>query len=130
MRALLCATLILSGTLAQAEARDQLRRDVEGYASATCLTLQDEEYLRQQGQGWASIIIQRGYGDIGNWWPLAEAVKAQLKETPVSMIIGDGPPPKAVPVFHCAEIIDQPRVRAAIKATIIRFKPDYVGHQN
>jgi hypothetical protein len=126
----LCVLLLLSSTQVKAEARDQLRRDVEGYASATCLTLQEEDYLRQQGQGWASIIIQRGYGDIGHWLPLIESVRAQLKEEPVSMIIGDGPAAKPVPIFHCAEIIDKPRVRAAIEAAITRFKPDYEGHQD
>jgi hypothetical protein len=48
------ATLNLDGK------RPPVLRDVEGYVIASCLAQQSEPYLKDQGDGWASVVIQRG----------------------------------------------------------------------
>ncbi|MBN7808144.1 hypothetical protein JZX86_22625 [Agrobacterium rosae] len=107
--------------------RSQLQQDVEGYAVATCLTAQNSDYLKDQGDGWASIIVQRGYGDAEDWQPLIDAVNSALKDGSVAVITGDGTSSKQMPVFYCAEIIDQPKVRSAVDATMEKMKSAYEG---
>ncbi|WP_320196351.1 hypothetical protein RMR10_009205 [Agrobacterium rosae] len=113
--------------IARADARSQLQQDVEGYAVATCLTAQNSDYLKDQGDGWASIIVQRGYGDVEDWQPLIDAVNSALKDGSVAVIKGDGTSSKQMPVFYCAEIIDQPKVRSVVDATMEKMKAAYEG---
>ncbi|WP_288426833.1 hypothetical protein [uncultured Agrobacterium sp.] len=112
---------------ARSAPRSQLQRDVEGYVVATCLTLQESDVLKDQGDGWASIIVQRGFGNVEDWQPLIDAVTAAVKSKPVAVIKGDGVTSKQMPIFYCAEIIDQPEVRAEIERTMEKMKPAYHG---
>lgn len=120
--------LFLNATsVSHATMRTQVEKDVEGYAIATCLTLQkDSDYLKDQGYGWADIIVQRGHGGLDAFDALAAAVKSEVENHPVPSITPDGPQkPKAMPVYYCAEIIDQPQIRKSIDQTIKALKPHY-----
>ena len=44
--------------------RPEVLRDVEGYAIASCLTNQTQPYLMDQGDAWASVIVQRMKGNL------------------------------------------------------------------
>ncbi|WP_054158930.1 hypothetical protein [Rhizobium sp. AAP43] len=124
-----CAyALTLSAALAPLSAlaapRDAVTRDVQGYAIAVCLDRQENEVLKEQGNGWAAIIVERGKGDIEDWAPLRNAVEAALAEATVPVVRGDsGEHP--MPLFQCAELIDDPIVAAEIDATIAKMKPAY-----
>src|SRR2546427_6325373 len=66
--ALLACGLVIAGctpdTNPAGGTRTQVQRDVESYAIASCLTQQAEPYLKDQGDAWASVIVQRMHGDI------------------------------------------------------------------
>jgi hypothetical protein len=51
--------------------RPAVVRDVEGYAIASCLVNQFEPYLKDQGDAWASVIVQRMKGDLEVFGDLA-----------------------------------------------------------
>jgi hypothetical protein len=109
------------------DAGSQVQRDVEGYAIAACLTKQNEPYLTDQGDAWAS-------GDRAAiaWRPRslprgAGAVESELKKGVVPAIRNEQDPQhaKPVPVLYCAEIIDEPAVRTAIDKAIKKLAPTY-----
>lgn len=111
----------------RAGGRSAVLRDVEGYAIATCLLGQPEPFLREQGQGWASVIVERGHGDIEAFVAVAAAVKARVAEGDMAMVHDEASPrtDKRMPVFYCGEIIDTPSVRAAIDAAVRTLAPSY-----
>lgn len=108
-------------------ARTAVQRDVEGYAIATCLSQQSEPYLKDQGDAWASVVVQRSQGDIELFHPVQQAVESELKKGNVAAIYqeGDTKHSKPVPVLYCAEIIDAGEVRAAIAKAIKLLTPAY-----
>lgn len=107
--------------------RDPVALDVEGYAVASCLAAQDSAYLKDQGDGWASNIVQRGSGDIEILTVLADVVREEAKKGTMPMARNEAAPmdSKPLPVQYCAEIIDTPRVRQAIGRTIEQLAPAY-----
>lgn len=107
--------------------RDPVTRDVEGYAIASCLIAQDSAYLKDQGDGWASNIVQRGSGDIEIFTALATAVRAEAAGGTMPMARDEAAPmtPKPLPVQYCTEIIDTPRVRKAISEAVGKLSPAY-----
>lgn len=121
--------LAATGTASSAVAggRGPVQRDVEGYAIAACLTAQQPAYLKDQGDGWASNIVQRGSGDIEILTALATVVRAEIAGGTMPVARDDAAPmaTKPLPVQYCAEIIDTPRVRDAIKKTIRQLAPAY-----
>lgn len=96
--------------------RDAARRDVESYAIASCLTYQQQPFLKDQGDGWASAIIQRSKGALDDFTTVAEAVKAEVARGNMVVIrVETGPEhEKALPVAYCFEILHTPSVHAAI----------------
>jgi len=96
--------------------RDLVQRDVEGYAIASCLVAQGRSDLKDQGDGWASAIIQRSRGGLDSLTAVAAAVRAELAKGNMAMIRGETDPTKqnSLPIMYCAELIDTPSVRAAI----------------
>lgn len=108
-------------------ARPEVVRDVEGYAIASCLVNQAEPYLKDQGDAWASVIVQRMKGDLEVFAGLAEQVKLETAKGEMAMIRNEAEPgsDKALPVLYCGEIIDKPAVRAAIQKTIAAVNPSY-----
>ena len=113
-----------AGPAAAAE-RSAVQRDVEGYAIASCLTDQDQAYLKDQGDAWASVILQRGHGDPDTLAAVAAAVKAELARGDMAVIHTEGTGDKALPLLTCNEIIDKPAVRKAIRAAIVKLTPAY-----
>lgn len=119
------AMLLLAA--APVAARSPVQRDVEGYAIATCLVQQSDPALKAQGDGWGSIIVNRGRGRLEDWGPLIAVVKAEVRRRPMMAIkaetVAEGSHP--MPVAFCSEIIDAPAVRTAITRTIARMAPAY-----
>jgi hypothetical protein len=107
--------------------RSAVLRDVEGYAIAVCLGHQAQPYLKEQGDGWASVVVQRGKAPIEILATLGDVVKREIAKGNMAVIRVDTNPPedRALPVFYCGEIIDTPAVRAAIQKTVAKLKPFY-----
>ncbi len=110
-----------------AAARSQAQRDVEGYAIATCLTEQKQAYLQDQGDAWASVIVQRSKGDISTFSAIAGQVKNEVAKSEMPLIREEGRPrsAKTLPLPYCSEIIDSPAVRMAIQKAISALQPAY-----
>ncbi len=73
------------------------------------------------------VIVQRSHGDIQHFEPVAEAVEAQVAKEAMPMTRQESDPShaRAVPVLLCAELIDEPTVRAAIDEAIKKLAPAY-----
>jgi hypothetical protein len=114
-------------TAADAAPRSALERDVESYAIASCLVGLDQPYLKDQGDGWASVIIQRAKGGMPAFRAVAAAVKAELAKGNMAIIHSEEPgaKDKPLPVLYCAEIIDAPSVHAAIGKAVKKLSPAY-----
>jgi hypothetical protein len=108
-------------------ARSAVQRDVEGYAIASCLAVQDQPYLKDQGDGWASAIIQRAKGGLDALTAVAAAVKAEVARGQMAVIHSETGPmmDKTLPVLYCAEIIDAPSIQAAINKAIKKLASSY-----
>lgn len=107
--------------------RPAVLRDVEGYAIASCMTMQDEPYLKDQGDAWASVIVQRMKGSLDALSGVAEQVRREQAKGDMAMIRNEaGPEPdKPLPLLYCGEIIDRPSVRAAIQQALGELRPAY-----
>jgi hypothetical protein len=123
--AVIAAGIVMSGTAALG--RPSVQRDVEGYAIATCLSSQKEPFLKDQGDGWASAIVQRSHGGIEQFTSVAAAVKTELAQSHIPVIHqeSDSPHDKELPLLYCAEVIDAPGVDAAIRKAIRKLAPSY-----
>lgn len=120
--------LVLNLSHASAAPREQLRKDVEGYAIATCLSKQASPEIRDQGDAWASAIVQRGRGEVEDWQPLVAAVDAAIRRTPMLVIKGDASvveASKPISIAYCSELIDQRDVNRAIENAIRKMKSRY-----
>ncbi len=71
--------------------------------------------------------MQRSHGDIDDFRSVADAVDADLAHTPMAMARRESAPMDAapVPLPFCAEIMDDPPVRAAIDKAIKKLTPAY-----
>jgi hypothetical protein len=112
--------------------RSDVQRDVEGYAASSCLTSQKDAYLKDQGDGWASVIVQRSHGDIEHFKKVADAVNTEVAQGHVAVMRVESDPAhgKELPVLTCVEIIDAPRVREAIDKAIKKLAPTYRHKKN
>lgn len=121
--ALLASTIACS---AAAAPRSRLQRDVEGYAMAACLFAQPDAFLKDQGDAWASNIIQRGHGELEEYTKLGAVVKAEVGRGGMAVIVlSPLAEPKRLPIQYCAEVLDRPPVRTAIDAAIKRMAASY-----
>lgn len=118
-----CATSVNTVT----PARSEVLRDVEGYAIASCLTYQTQPYLKDQGDAWASVIVQRMKGSLETFAAVAEQVKRESKGDDVAVIRNESgaEQDKILPVLYCSEMIDNPSVRAAIQKAVVELNPSY-----
>ncbi|WP_374400833.1 hypothetical protein [Niveibacterium sp.] len=107
--------------------RPEVLRDVEGYAIASCLTHQPQPLLKDQGDAWAAVIVQRMKGDIEALSGIAEQVAHETASGDMAVIRNEaGPEPdKALPLLYCGEIIDKPAVRTAIQKALAELEPAY-----
>jgi hypothetical protein len=108
-------------------ANNAVRRDVEGYAIASCLFYQQQPYLKDQGDGWASAIVQRSKGDINALTAVGAAVKAEVAKGDMAVIRSETSPTgdETLPIEYCFEIIDSPSVNAAIESAIKKLSASY-----
>lgn len=107
--------------------RSEVLRDVESYAIASCLSFQPNPYLKDQGDAWASVVIQRMKGSPAALADLAEHVKVETARGDVPIIrdeTGMGPD-KPLPLLFCVEIIDHPAVRSGIEQAVRALGPLY-----
>lgn len=134
--ALVLVALTLAGCLPgenpAGSARPALQRDIESYAIASCLTYQTDAYVSDQGDAWASAIVQRAQGDFDVLAEVAEQVKREIAAGAVTVIRDESNPGKAkmLPLMHCGELIDRPAVRAAINKALIALRPAYSQKQD
>ena len=107
--------------------RPEVLRDVEGYAIASCLTNQTQPYLKDQGDAWASVIVQRMKGSFDVLAGIAEHIKRENAKGEMAVIRDETGPgrDKTLPVLYCSEIIDRPSVRAAIQKAVAELNPSY-----
>lgn len=107
--------------------RPELLRDVEGYAIASCLTNQAQPYLKDQGDAWASVIVQRMKGSLDALAGISEQVKRENARGDMAVIRDEASPEKdkTLPVLYCGEIIDRPSVRGAIQKAVAELNPSY-----
>lgn len=107
--------------------RPAVQRDVEGYAIASCMTHQADAFTKDQGDAWASVIVQRMKGDLDVLAGIAEQVKRENPADNVAVMRDELQPQKGkmLPVMHCGEMIDKPAVRAAIQKAVAALRPSY-----
>ena len=128
---LLLLGLAVVGCVAEVETigapRPEVLRDIEGYAIASCLTNQTQPYLKDQGDAWASVIVQRMKGSLDVLTSIAEQVKRENAKGEMAIIRDEAGPgkDKALPVLYCNEIIDRPSVRSAIQKAVATLNPSY-----
>jgi len=128
---LLLLGLAVAGCATQVEPvgapRPKVLRDVEGYAIASCLTHQAQPYLKDQGDAWASAVIQRGKAPVEALAAIHDAVKREIARGNMAVIRAESGPrrDKALPVLYCSEMIDSPPVRAAIQKAVAELGPLY-----
>ena len=107
--------------------RQQVLRDAEGYVVASCLAFQSQPYLKDQGDAWSSVIVQRMKGNLDVLASLADQVKREIAKGDMAVIrqeTGKGID-KALPILYCSEMIDRPSVRAAIQNAVLQLEPSY-----
>jgi hypothetical protein len=99
------------------------QRDAEGYAIASCLIAMKEPYLKEQGDGWGSVIVQRSKLGLEALNAVAAVVKTEVSKGNMAVTRVETEPEKdlALPVMYCNEIIHTPAVRAAIKEAVKKF---------
>lgn len=109
------------------ESRPAVQRDVEGYAIASCMTYQADAFTKDQGDAWASAIVQRMKGDLDALADIAEQVKRENAASGVAVMRDESDPQKGkvLPVMHCGEMIDRPAVRVAIQKAVAALRPSY-----
>jgi hypothetical protein len=133
MRRLMASSLLFVAagsaviSTACAAERSAVEQDVEGYAIASCLKAQDQPYLKDQGDGWASAIIQRSKGAPDAFVAVGTAVKAEVAKGGMAVIRNETGPEKSkpLPVMYCSEIVNAPSVHAAITKAIKTLTPSY-----
>lgn len=129
--ALLLLGLAIAGCATKVDTTSSPRpavvRDVEGYAIASCLVNQSQPYLKDQGDAWASVIVQRMKGDLEVFAAVAEQVKLETAKGGMAVVRNEAEAgsDKALPVLYCSEIIDEPAVRAAIQKAVAVLTPSY-----
>lgn len=128
---LLLLGLVLAGCTAKIDTsggpRSEVLRDVEGYAIAVCLINQTQPYLKDQGDSWTSVIVQRMRGNPEVLAGVVEQVKHENAKGEMAVIRSETEPgkDKVLPLLYCYEIIDRPSVRAAIQKAVAALKPSY-----
>jgi len=94
--------------------------DAQSYAIASCLTMQNSLYLKDQGDAWASVIVQRMSGSLESLSKISEAVKTEASEGEMAVIRTEGPfnKDKELPILYCNEIIYKTNVQFIINSII------------
>jgi len=93
-----------------------VRRDAESYTMAACLAYQEHPYLKDQGDAWASAVVQGSQLTIDAIAEISEAVRQEVAKGEMAVIRSEakGVGSKEVPTLYCFEITDKPLIRATI----------------
>lgn len=128
MRAALALLLsaVISGCSSGVNTRDAAQsgiQEVRSYAIASCLSYQENPYLADQGDAWASVVIQRTRGSIEPLAEVAEVVKRQVETGGMAVMREARGRDKALPILYCYEMLERPTVRAAIDEAVSSLTP-------
>jgi len=117
--------LILSGCSRHtSDVQVDVHRDAENYAIAACLADQEHSYLKDQGDAWASAVVQGSQLTIEAIEGISTAVRQEAEKGLMPMMrselnIAQGKDPsKALPILYCVEMVDTPLVRTAIEDAV------------
>ena len=101
--------------------------DLEEYAIASCLFYQQQPFLKDQGDGWASAIIQRSKGKLDGFSAVADAVKMEISKGDMVVIRAENEPghEKALPVAYCFELLNTASVRLAVEKATKQLESSY-----
>jgi hypothetical protein len=106
--------------------RQEALRDIESYAVGSCLAYQNHPYLKDQGDAWASAIIQRSQVNLDVFGRISSRIEAENKKGDMVVVRSETQPSGdlELPLLYCHQIIDQPAVRAeinkAVEASIVK----------
>lgn len=108
--------------------QEAVKRDVEAYAIASCLTYQQQPFLKDQGDGWASAIIQRFKGELDDLIAVAAVVKMEVSKGDMVIIPDETSPERemALPIAYCVDILNALSVHAAVRKSINKLEKFYV----
>jgi len=109
--------LIVSGCARHSnDLQTSVYRDMEGYAIASCLAYQEHPYLKDQGDAWASAVVQGSQLTIGAMIEISDAVRQEVAKGEMAMIRNEakGVGSKEMPIRYCVEITGKPLIRATI----------------
>ncbi len=107
---------------------------VEGFAMAYCLRslgskgLPEPEarVMREQGDRWAQVVVERSSGDITLFFAMMPALDAAIASAPMAFVKDEAKAGSApAPVYFCAEIIRQPGVANAMAEARDALAPAY-----
>lgn len=109
--------------------RNAATRDVEEYAIASCLFYQQQLFLKDQGDSWASAIIQRSKGELDYFTALADAVKMEVSKGNMVVIRAENEPghEKALPIAYCFELLNTPSVHSAVERATKKLASSYMN---
>ncbi len=98
-------------------------RDINSYAIASCYTFLTNPYLMDQGDAFASAVLQRSQLDPVELAGLIEAVRTFSKENALPVIRSESlvDEDKTLPVLFCSEVIYD----SAVKVEIGKLRTDY-----
>ncbi|MFP8967374.1 hypothetical protein ACKC9G_12400 [Pokkaliibacter sp. CJK22405] len=102
-------------------------QDMTEYAMASCLYHQKSEYLQEEGNAWASIIINRMHGAIDVLTEINQAVlKASEQQKPFVVSSETSPThDRVVYIPYCYEMASTPVVKSAIDQAAKAISKDY-----
>ncbi len=98
----------------------QVLRDIESYAIASCFCNQADRYLKQQGDAWASAIIQRTNITLETLASVSAQIDKYTGSGQTAVVRSEvpGEKDKSLPLLFCYEIIEKAEIRAAIQGAV------------
>jgi hypothetical protein len=111
-----------------------LDEHVHGFAMAYCLRKvadrglpeAEAKVLREQGNRWGQVLVERSRGDYTLFFVIMPALDAALAETPMAMVkAGDTAGSETAPLFHCDQLLRQPAVMRAMARARASLAPAY-----
>ena len=107
--------------------KHQAVRDLQEYAIASCLFNQESPFLRDQGDSWASAIIQRSRGALEHFTAVADVVKAEVSKGNMVVVRAENEPghEKPLPIAYCVALLDTVSVRDAVNKAAKKIESAY-----
>ncbi len=94
---------------------------------ASCLFYQQQPFLKDQGDGWASAIIQRSKGELDDFTAVADVVKMEISKGNMVVIRAENEPghEKALPIAYCFGLLKTASVRLAVEKATKQLEDSY-----